>query len=114
MNNLHQSANGIAIGLRPHQPDANALVPRRLIGAVEICRAIVGSDQQIEIAITVKVSVGKPATDLGLTKPASGRRRHIRKSSLPAIEKELRRLRIPNTVDIADRVVDMPIYNCQI
>ena len=69
--NLHQSPDGIAIGLRPDQSNSNASVPGSLVGAVEVGRAVVGGHQQIEIAIAIEIAIGKPSSHLWLTEAAA-------------------------------------------
>ncbi len=43
---LNRRADGIAIRFRADQLNPNALIPRELIVAIEVCRTVVGGDQQ--------------------------------------------------------------------
>ena len=42
--------------------------PPSLIVAVQICRAVIGRDQHVDIAVVIEVAEGGPAPDLGLAK----------------------------------------------
>src|SRR5882762_170540 len=114
MKYLQRSPDGVAIGLRPYQANPDAPVPGSLVGAVKIGWAVVGGDQQIEIAVAIEIAIGKPSSDLGLTEAAADFTGHVYERSLPAVQEKLRRLRVSDAADIAHRVIDMPVYNRQI
>src|SRR5882762_10710008 len=111
MKYFQRSPDGVAIGLRPDQANPDAPVPGSLVGAVEIGWAVVGGDQEIKIAVTIEIAVGKPSSDLRLTETTADLSGHVNESSLPAVQEKLRWLGVTDTADIAHRVVDMSVYN---
>src|SRR5208337_3652173 len=58
---LRRRPDGIAIRLRSDQMNPNASVPGRLVVTVKIGGAVVGGDEQIKIAVAIKIAVGKAA-----------------------------------------------------
>src|SRR5258705_13762331 len=103
------------------EPDAQvlALCIRDLIVAKKIYRAIVRSEQKIDVAVTIEVSVGKTATDFRLAEIGANFLGHVAKRSLALIKKQLRRLSVSNVpanvphsfinVAIRDREVERTI-----
>ena len=47
------------------------LFPAELIVAVEVGGAVVGRDQQIKVAVAIKIAVSQSAPDLGLSETAA-------------------------------------------
>jgi hypothetical protein len=111
MLNPHRGTDGIAIRLRPSQMEANAVVSRKLVVTVKIRGAIVCRDEQVEIAVAVKISVRQPAADFRRTKPFAQIISYIAKHALSVVQKKLRRLRVADiAADISYGIVDVAIH----
>src|SRR6266436_5530905 len=93
---------------------AEAAISVELVVAIEIVRAVVGGQQQVEIAVTVKIAVGQSPSDLGLTEATANFVGHIVEFPLPVVEEQLRRLGVADAANIAHRVVDVTIHDCQV
>src|SRR5258708_28024159 len=64
--------------------------------------------------MAIEIAVGKPSSDLWLTEAAADFGCHVNECSLSAVQEKLRWLRVSDAVDIAHRVIDMPVHDCQI
>ena len=67
MKNTDSGADRVAIRFRADQSNANASVSGELVVAIKIGGAVVGRDQQIEIAVAIKIAVSQAAPDFGLS-----------------------------------------------
>ena len=106
----HHRADRIAIRFRSHQAEPDASVARELIVAIEKCRAVVGGQQEVHVAVAIEVAVGQTAADLWLIEPAADFASHVAKFSVALIEKKLRRLRVADVAaDVAHRFVDVTV-----
>ena len=54
----HHGADGVAVRLGALQTKADAAIPGQLIVAIEVSRSIVGSEQQVEIAVAIEIRIG--------------------------------------------------------
>src|SRR5277367_6168316 len=119
MINSHRGANRITVRLLTDQTKADTPVSGELIVAIKIRRAVVGSDENVEIAIAIEVTVGQSASDLGLTERFADFGSYIAEGPFSLanqiVQEKLRRLRIPDVAaDAAHGVVDVPVSCDQI
>ena len=76
--------------------------------------AMAGGNQDIKIPIVVKISKRRPSPHFGFGKAGTDCRRCVIKALFPDIYKQMWRLFITYTrLDIAHRVIDMPIHHQQ-
>jgi hypothetical protein len=56
--NAEGCSNCVAVRLGADKPEANAVVSRKLIVAVQVGWTIVRSQEQVEVTIAIEVSIG--------------------------------------------------------
>ena len=98
----------------PASSNANALVSTQLIVAVEVGGTVVGREQQIEVAVAIKIGVSQTAPDLGLRETAANFGGRVVKSSLTIVEKQLRWLRVSDSTNVAHGVVNVSVDHGQV
>src|SRR6476646_6852061 len=94
--------------------NTNALVSAELVIAIQVSRAVVGSDQQVEIAIAIKIAASQSTPDLGLSETAADSTVRIAKSYLAVVAEQLRRLGIADAANVPHRVVNVSVDDRQI
>src|SRR6266481_4401676 len=108
-------ADGVAIGFCADEVQADAAVSGLLVVAVEVGGAVVGSEEEIEIAVAIEIGNGEAATDFGLGEAATELVGDFHKFSVALIQKKLRCLSVADVAaDVADGVVDMTVGYCEI
>jgi len=86
----------------------------RRIGAIEMGRAVVGREEEIEIAVAVEVAARQAASDFRRREVGAGGRRVVAERAA-AIDEQVRRLRVADVAaDVADRRVDVAVGDDQI
>ena len=90
------------------------MVAGELIVAIEKRGAVIGGDQQIDVAVAIKVAVTESAANFGLTEFPTDGGGDIAKFSVAIIEEKLRRLSVADVAaNIADGFVDVTIGNAR-
>ena len=108
-------ADGIAIGFRSHEMETDAVVAGKVVVAIEVSGAVVGSDQQVEVAVAIEVAIRKATTDFGTVELSASLGRDIAENSLAAVEKQLRRLCVSDiAANVANGLVDVSIGNGEV
>src|SRR5207247_9380073 len=83
--NVYGRADGIAIGLRALQFEADAVVVGQLLVAKQDGRAVVGGQQNVQIAVAIEVAVSQPAADTGLVEASARFGGHVAEFSVPFV-----------------------------
>ena len=92
--NPHHSADSIAIGFRPYEPETNGSMSIQLIVAVKMDGPLVGGDEDIQVSIAIEIAKCCAAPDLGIREAAAQGSGHVLESTAALIEKQMGRLRI--------------------
>ena len=90
----HLRADAIAIRARAHGLHPQHVVLISIVVAQQPCRAIVGRNHQIQIAVVVEISVGRAAAHDRPLQRGTEFRGHFFKLVLAQIAEKMRRLRI--------------------
>src|SRR5258708_23529755 len=94
---------------------ANAVISDDVLVAIEISGAIVGGQQNVQIAVAIKVGVRQAAPDLELRETGVGVRRNVAEFSAAFVQKKLRCLRVAHVaVNVPHRLVDVPVSDEQV
>ena len=114
-----QQANGgadrIAIRFGSCQLEANTAIPGYLIVAIEVGRAVVGGDQDIQIAIAIEIAEGERPGPLWARESGADCAATSRNPALPCVQEQVRRLCIADVAaDVAHGVVDVAVDHQQI
>ena len=88
---MNHAADAISIALCPGQPDAEPVIAIAAIIAIQICRAIIGGDQKVQVAVTVEIRIGRPSPDDGAIEGGAHRGCHVPEMATPKIAKQQRR-----------------------
>ncbi len=108
----HHRANAVAIRFRASQTQAQGPIAGCYIVAIKIRGALIGGDQQIEIAVAIEVAVRESAADFRRCETAAQLRRDVVETAFAVVQKKMRRLRITVIAgDVANGFVDMSV-NC--
>ena len=84
---MDRRADCVAIGFGSDQVETDAAISGYLVVAIKVCGAVVGRDQQIEIAVAIEVAVRQAASDFWLIETAAGFGATSRKLPLPLFRK---------------------------
>ncbi len=90
-------------------------LPAQVVVAIEVSGAVVGSDQQVQVAVAIEVAIRKATTDFGTVELSASLGRDLAENSLAAVEEQLRRLCVSDiAANVANRFVDVPIGNGEV
>src|SRR5262249_47864734 len=85
------------------------VIPKKIGGPV------ISREEQVDVAVAVKVGDGQAATDFGLAEVGPNFLCHVAKLSVAQITKELRWLGVSDVAaNVPDRFVDVPVGKRQI
>lgn len=108
-------ADGVAIGFCADEVEAEAAVSGELVVAIETGGAVVGGEEEIEIAVAVEIGDGETAAYLGLSEVAAELGGNFEKFCVALIEEELWGLSVADVAaDVADSVVDVAVGHGEI
>ena len=111
----YYSTDAVTIGLCSREMQAQGAILRGDIIAKKISGAVVRSEQQIHIAIAIKIGKSEPASNASGGKISSIPAGDILEFSFAKIEEEVRRLSVANVAaNIADGIVDVAVRDDQI
>src|SRR5947207_4458624 len=111
----YHSTDGVTIGLCSREMQAQEAIAGTDVIAKKISGAIVRCEQQIHIAIAIKIGKSEPASNASGGKISSIAAGDILEFSFAEIEEEVRRLSIANVAaNIADGIVDVAVRDDQI
>src|SRR5208282_1494477 len=106
----HRSSDGIAVRLGSDKPEANAAISTELVIPVQVSGAVVRSQQQVEVAITIEVPIGQPAANLRPLEPSSKLGGDIAKLACTIVQKQKRWLSIAHVAtNVAHGFVDVSV-----
>jgi len=112
---LQSGADRIPVGLSTGEAKTDAVIPRQLIVPEQVSGPVVGREKQIEVAVAIKISIGKAASDFGLAEIRTHIECGIAECSVASIEKQLRRLGVTYiAADVPNSVVDVSVGYDQI
>src|SRR6266478_3839108 len=113
--NAHQRADSVAVRFRTDQMKANAAISSGVLVAIKISGAVVGGQQDVEIAVAIEVSVGQAAAYFGLREAATDIRSDVAEFPAAFVQKKLRRLRVADVaVNVAHGLFDVPVGDEQV
>src|SRR5439155_14733225 len=107
----HCGADGVAVALSPDEPQANALVAVELIVAIQVCRAAIGGNQNVEVTIVIEIAECGAACNFRLREFGPDLFSDVAKFATTHVEEEVRGLRI---LGVANGVVDVAVDDEQI
>src|SRR5260370_17014290 len=92
------------------QVKSNAASLHQLIVAIKIRGSVVGGHQNVQVAVTIEITEGQTAANLGSVEPSADRVCNVNKFSASTIQKELRRLSVAGVAaDVPDGFVDVAV-----
>jgi len=108
--NADNGADRIAIRFYSLQVKSNTAGARLLIVAVQIGRTVVGGHQDVQVAVAVKICVGKAAADFWRFETTTNLAGNVAEYSAARIQKNLGRLRVSDVAaDVADGFINMTV-----
>src|SRR5208283_4573858 len=111
----HYGADRVAVGFRAGEPQPQAVYAGRDVVAVQIRRPLIGGEEQVEIAIAVKIAIGQAARHFRSREAAACLCRYILEMAASAIQKKMRRLGITGVaVNLADGLVNVTVDRQQV
>ena len=94
----------IAVRFGPGQTEPNGSIAGELVVTKQECRAAVGGDQHVEIAVTIEVAVREAASNFWRRERVANLRRDILERVVPVVQEQVWGLRVADmAVDIGDR-----------
>ena len=108
-------ADAVAVRFRPGDPQPQGAVAVEQIVPVKECRTLIRSEEEVDIAIVVKIAVGEPPCDFRSGKVAPKFRGDIAEAAAALVEEEVRILGIAGVgTHVSHGGVDMPVDDAEI
>src|SRR4029077_20458161 len=113
--NANGSADGVVIGLQPLQVESNAPMAPYLIVPVQKRCTIICCHQDVQVAVTVEISVCQSSPHFLCFESAASTLSYISKLSAAPVQEELRRLRVSGVpTNVSNGLVNVAICNSQV
>ncbi len=94
---------------------SNAASLHQLIVAIKIRGSVVSGHQNVQVAVTIEITEGQTAANLGSVEPSADSVCNVNKFSASTIQEELRRLSVAGVAaDVADGFVDVAVGDRQV
>ena len=112
---VNHCADRVPVGFSADEPHPHRMYSWRDVVPVQTRRALIGRDQQIQVAVAVEVAISQAASHFGRGEATAGQGSHVPKDASPAVQKEVGRLGITGVAaNLSDGLVNVTVDGHQV